>query len=122
MDILRKETGAIDREFNVTSSVPVKIQDLPFNKNVQPFSHQLSLCPQTSKPTHMRAMGINIPITSPPDDACIAFWQAGQPSRAETMPAHRHDWDVLRSFSEAPAIKPMYITIVCALCSIEEMM
>ena len=36
VDILRKEMEAIDREFNMTSSsLAVRIQDLPFNKDVQ---------------------------------------------------------------------------------------
>ena len=38
VDILRKETEAIDKEFNMTSSsLAVRIQDLPFNKDVQPL-------------------------------------------------------------------------------------
>ena len=38
VDLLRKEKEPIDKEFNMTSSSnAVKIQDLPFNKNVQPL-------------------------------------------------------------------------------------
>ena len=38
VDILRKEMEAIDKEFNMTSSsLAVRIQDLPFNKDVQPL-------------------------------------------------------------------------------------
>ena len=38
VDILRKEMEAIDKEFNITSSsLAVRIQDLPFNKDVQPL-------------------------------------------------------------------------------------
>ena len=37
VDILRKEMEAIDKEFNMTSSsLAVRIQDLPFNKDVHP--------------------------------------------------------------------------------------
>ena len=36
VDILGKELEAIDKEFNMTSSsLAVRIQDLPFNKDVQ---------------------------------------------------------------------------------------
>ena len=43
VDILRKEMEAIDKEFNMTSSsLAVRIQDLPFNKDVQP-------CPEVSE-------------------------------------------------------------------------
>ena len=38
VDILRKEMEAIDKEFNMnSSSLAVRIQDLPFNKDVQPL-------------------------------------------------------------------------------------
>ena len=38
VDILKKEMEAIDKEFNMTSSsLAVRIQDLPFNKDVQPL-------------------------------------------------------------------------------------
>ena len=38
VDILRKEMEAIDKEFNMTSSsLAVRVQDLPFNKDVQPL-------------------------------------------------------------------------------------
>ena len=38
VDILRKEMEAIDKQFNMTSdSLAVRIQDLPFNKDVQPL-------------------------------------------------------------------------------------
>ena len=38
VDILRKESEAIDKEFNMTScSLAVRIQDLPFNKDFQPL-------------------------------------------------------------------------------------
>ena len=41
-DLLRKEMEAIDKEFNMTSSSDaVKIQDLPFNKNVQPLASKI---------------------------------------------------------------------------------
>ena len=44
VDLLRKEMEAIDKELNRTSSSnAVKIQDLPFNKNVQPLVIQDSL-------------------------------------------------------------------------------
>ena len=38
VDILREEMAAIDKEFNMnSSSTAVRIQDLPFNKNVPPL-------------------------------------------------------------------------------------
>ena len=38
VDILRKEMAAIDKEFDMTSSsTAVRIQELPFNKNVPPL-------------------------------------------------------------------------------------
>ena len=44
IDLLRKEMEAIDKEFNMTSSSDaVKIQDLRFNKNVQPLDIRDSL-------------------------------------------------------------------------------
>ena len=47
---IRKEMEAIDKEFNMTSSSDaVKIQDLPFNKNVQPQVIQDSLVQKFQK-------------------------------------------------------------------------
>ena len=128
VDILRKEMEAIDKEFNMTSSsLTVRIQDLPFNKDVQPLVIQDLLVQKFQKtmkqyppgtqidifkqdPNDWRCqnmwngckklrqlcisstqynactafvhtIGINMPTTSPPDDAIISFWQPDQLSR-----------------------------------------
>ena len=50
IDLLRKEMEAIDKEFHMTSSSDaVKIQDLPFNKNVQPLDIRDSLVQKFQK-------------------------------------------------------------------------
>ena len=44
IDLLRKEMEVIEKELNLTSSSnAVKVQDLPFNKNVQPLDIRDSL-------------------------------------------------------------------------------
>ena len=64
-----------------------------------------------------------MPITSPPDDAIISFWQPDQLNRIWVLPASKCNWEnydpktwhavmfssVHQSFSDAPAIKPMPI-------------
>ena len=69
---------------------------------------------------YVHTIGINMPITSPPDDA---FWQPDQLNRIWVLPASKCNWEsydpktwhavmlssVHQSFSDAPAIKPMPI-------------
>ena len=123
-----KETEAIDKEFNMTSSSDaVKIQDVPFNKDFQPLDIRDSLVQKFQKTmkqhppgtaidifrqnpndrrcqdmwngckklrqfcisstqydacaAYVHAIGTNVPITSPPDDACIALRQPDQLNR-----------------------------------------
>ena len=120
VDILRKEMEAIDKEFNMTSSsLAVRIHDVPFNKDVQPLVIQDPLVQKFQKTmkqyppgteidifkqdpndwrcqnmwngckklrqlcisstqcdactAYVHTIGINMPITSPPDDAIISF-------------------------------------------------
>ena len=68
---------------------------------------------------------INVPITSPPDNACIALWQPDQLHRVWVSPASKCNWEdynpkswhsvmlfsVHHSFSDAPAIKQMPIKV-----------
>ena len=170
VDILRKEMEAIDKEFNMTSSsLAVRIQDLPFNKDVQPLVIQDPLVQKFQKTmkqypagteidifkqdpndwrcqhmwngckklrqlcisstqydactAHVHTIGINMPITSPPNDAIISFWQPDQLNRIWVLPAskcNREKYDpktwhavmfssVHQSFTDAPAIRPMPI-------------
>ena len=166
-DILRKEMEAIHKEFNMTSSsLAVRIQDLPFNKDVQPLVIQDPLVQKFQKtmkqyppgtevdvfkqdPNDWRCqnmwngckklrqlcisstqynacaafvhtIGINTPITSPPDDAILSLWQL---NRSGVLPASKCNWEnydpktwhaamvssVHQSFLDAPAIRPMPI-------------
>ena len=136
VDILRKEMEAIDKEFNMTSSsLAVRIQDLPFNKDVQPLVIQDPLVQKFQKTmkqyppgteidifkqdpndwrcqnmwngckklrqlcisstqydactAYVHTIGINMPITSPPDDAIISFWQPDQLNRIWVLPASK---------------------------------
>ena len=170
VDILTKEMEAIDKEFNMTSSsLAVRIQDLPFNKDVQPLVIQDPLVQKFQKTmkqyppgteidifkqdpndwrcqnmwngckklrqlcisstqydactAYVRTIGINTPMTSPPDDAIISFWQPDHLNRIWVLPASKCNWEkydpktwhavmfssVHQSFSDAPAIKPMPI-------------
>ena len=170
VDILRKEMEAIDKEFNMTSSsLAVRIQDLPFNKHVQPLVIQDPLVQKFQKTmkqyppeteidifkkdpndwrcqnmwngckklrqlcisstqydactAYVHTIGINMPITSPPDDAIISFWQPDQLNRIWVLPASKCNWEkydpktwhavmfssVHESFTDAPAIRPMPI-------------
>ena len=62
VDILRKEMEAIDKEFNMTSSsLAVRIQDLPFNKDIQPLVIQDPLVQQFQKTisTHLGLKSIS---------------------------------------------------------------
>ena len=68
---------------------------------------------------YVHTIGINMPITSPPDDAVISFWQPDQLNRIWVLPASKCNWEnydpktwhavmfssVHHSFSDAPAIK-----------------
>ena len=173
VDILRKEMEAIDKEFNMTSSsLAVRIQDLPFNKDVQPLVIQdplvqifqktmkqyppgteidifkqdpndwrcqnmwngckklRQLCISSTQydacAAYVHTIGINMPITSPPDDAIISFWQPDQLNRIWVLPASKCKWEkydpktwhavmfssVHESFIDAPAIKPMPIETI----------
>ena len=172
VDFLRKEMEAIDKEFNMTgSSTTVKVQDLPFNKDVPPLVIQdplvqkfqktlkqyppgteidlfkqdpndwrcqnmwigckklrqlcISSTPYDACSAYVHTIGINMPINSPPDDACIAFWQPDQLNRIWVLPASKCNWEnynpktwhavmypsVHHSFSEAPTIKPMPVEV-----------
>ena len=140
VDFLRKEMEAIDREFNMTSSsCAVKIQDLPFNKNVQPLTIQdplvqkfqktikqypngtemdlnrqdpndwriqyissgcrklRQMCVSSTKydkcTVYVHTTGINMPLTSPPDDACIALWQPDQLNKIWIIPSSKCNWE-----------------------------
>ena len=72
---------------------------------------------------YVHTTGINMPITPPPDDASISFWQPDQLNRIWVLPASKCNWEnydpktwhavmfssVHQSFSDAPAIRPMPI-------------
>ena len=152
-----------------SSSLAVRIQDLPFNKDVQPLVIQDPLVQKFQKTmrqyppgteidlfkqdpndwrcqnmwngckqlrqlcisstqydactAYVHTIGINVPITSPPDDAIISFWQPDQLNRIWVLPASKCNWEkydpktwhavmfssVHESFTHAPAIKPMPI-------------
>ena len=152
-----------------SSSLAVRIQDLPFNKDVQPLVIQDPLVQKFQKTmkqyppgteidifkqdpndwrcqnmwngckklrqlcisstqydacaAYVHTIGINMPITSPPDDAIISFWQPDQLNRIWVLPASKCNWEkydpktwhtvmfssVHQSFTDAPAIKPMPI-------------
>ena len=129
-----------------SSSLAVRIQDLPFNKDVQPLVIQDPLVQKLQKTmkqyppgtasyifkqdpndwrcqniwngckklrqlcvsstqydacaAYVHTIGINMPITSPPDDAFISFWQPDQQTWHAVMFSSVH-----RSFSDAPAIR-----------------
>ena len=104
-----------------SSSTAVRIQDLPFNNNVEPLVIQDQLVQKFQKTmkqyppetenmwkvckklrqlctsstqydacaAYVHTIGINVPITSPPDDACISFWQPDQLSRVWVLPASK---------------------------------
>ena len=157
VDILRKEMEAIDKEFNMTSSsLAVRMQDLPFNRDVQPLVIQDPLVQKFQKTmklglksissskilmtgelrqlcisstqydactAYVHTIGINMPITSHPDDAIISFWQPDQLNRIWVLPASKCNWEkydprtwhavmfssIHQSFTDAPAIRPMPI-------------
>ena len=152
-----------------SSSLAVRIQDLPFNKDVQPLVIQDPLVQKFQKTmkqyppgtdidifkqvpndwrcqnmwngckklrqlrisstqydactAYVHTIGINMPITSPPDDAVISFWQPDQLNRIWVLPASKCSWEkydpktwhavmfssVHQSFTDAPAIRPMPI-------------
>ena len=70
-----------------------------------------------------RTIGVNSPLTTPPDDACVFLWQVNSPEKLWILPAHRCDWNEFNptqwhvlvfsqnrmSFKEAPTIRPMPI-------------
>ena len=72
---------------------------------------------------YVHTIGINMPVTSPPDDAIISFWQPDQLNRIWALPASKCNWEnydpktwhavmfssVHQSFTDAPAIRPMPI-------------
>ena len=72
---------------------------------------------------YVHTIGINMTITSPPDDAIISFWQPDQLNRIWALPASKRNWEkydpktwhavmcssVHESFTDAPAIRPMPI-------------
>ena len=65
VDILRKDMEAIDKEFNMTSSsLAVRIQDLPFNKDVQPLVIQDPLVQKFQKTMKQYPAGTEIDISN----------------------------------------------------------
>ena len=153
-----------------SSSLAVRIQGLPFNKDVQPLVIQDPLVQKKFQKTmkqyppgteidifkqdpngwrcqnmwngckklrqlcisstqydacaaYVHTIGINVPITSPPEDAIISFWQPDQLNRIWVLPASKCNWEnydrktwhavmfssVHQSFTDAPAIRPMPI-------------
>ena len=106
-----------------SSSLAVRIQDLPFNKDVQPLVIQdplvqkfkqdpndwrcqnmwngckklRQLCISSTQydacTAYVHTIGINMPITSPPDDAIISFWQPDQLNRIWVLPASKCHWE-----------------------------
>ena len=80
-------------------------------------------CKKFACTAFVHTIGINMPITSPPDDAIISFWQPDQLNRIWVLPASKCNWEnydpkpwhavmfssVHQSFSDAPAIRPMPI-------------
>ena len=66
VDILRKEMEAIHKGFNMTSSsLAVRIQDLPFNKDVQPLVIQDPLVQKFQKTMKQNPPGTEIDIFKP---------------------------------------------------------
>ena len=67
------------------------------------------------------AIGVNYPLTAPPDDACAFLWQVNVSNRIWALPAHRCDWSARAPaqwhvhvflqarmfFKEASMIRPM---------------
>ena len=122
-----------------SSSLAVRVQDLPFNKEVQPLVIQDPLVQKFQKTmkqyppgteidifkqdpndwrcqnmwnscrklrqlcisstqydactAYVHTIGINMPITSPPDDAIISFWQPDQLNRIWVLPASKCNWE-----------------------------
>ena len=77
VDILRKEMEAIDKEFNMTSSsLAVRTQDLPFNKDVQPLVIQDPLVQKFQKTMKQYPPGTEIDIfkQDPNDWRCQIMW------------------------------------------------
>ena len=77
VDILRKEMEAIDKEFNMTSSsLAVRIQDLPFNKDDQPLVIQDPLVQTFQKTMKQYPPGTEIDIfkQDPNDWRCQNMW------------------------------------------------
>ena len=102
VDILRKEMEAIDKEFNMTSQgrstishpgsasseVPEDDEAVPTWRcqNMWNGCKKLrQLCISSTQydacAAYVHTIGINMPITSPPDDAIISFWQPDQLNR-----------------------------------------
>ena len=42
---------------------------------------------------YVHTIGINMPIASPPDDACIALWRPDQLNRIWVLPASKCNWE-----------------------------
>ena len=77
VDILRKEMDAIDKEFNMTSSsLAFRVQDLPFNKDVQPLVIQDPLVQKFQKTMKQYPPGTEIDIfkQDPNDWRCQHMW------------------------------------------------
>ena len=122
-----------------SSSLAVRVQDLPFNRDVQPLVIQDPLVQKFQKTmkqyppgteidifkqdpndwqcqnmwngcmklrqlcisstqydacaAYVHTSGINMPITSPPDDAILSFWQPDQLNRIWVLPASKCNWE-----------------------------
>ena len=93
-DILRKEMEAIDKEFNMTSSsLAVRIQDLPFNKDVQPLVIQDPLVQKFQKTMKQYPPGTEIDIfkQDPNDWRCQNMWNGCKKLRQLCISSTQYD-------------------------------
>ena len=94
------------------------IQDLPFNKNVQVRCQKMwngckklrQLCISSTQydacTAYVHTIGINMPITSPPDDACTALRQPDQLHRIWVLPASKCSWEDYKPKSSVMLLRP----------------
>ena len=94
VDILRKEMEAIDKEFNMTSSsLAVRIQDLPFNSNVQPLVIQDPLVQKFQKTVKQYSPGTEIDVfkQDPDDWRCQNMWNGCKKLRQLCISSTQYD-------------------------------
>ena len=94
VDILRKEMEAIDKEFNMTSSsLAVRIQELPFNKDVQPLVIQDLLVQKFQKTMKQYPPGTEIDIfkQDPNDWRCQNMWNGCKKLRQLCISSTQYD-------------------------------